>query len=247
MEREILIGTSGWMYKHWNKTFYAEAGKQNQLEFYSREFNTVELNYSFYRSPGPKAYIDWHERTPAGFTFTVKLNRFLTHLKRLIIDDETVQTLKTFMHDTQGLKEKLACILIQLQPSQSADLNRLERFLFEFSDIVNTMQYKPSACIEFRNVTWFNDDVYRILRNYNIALVFPSTVQYRKLKFTSNIAFIRLHDNHDYTIEELIMLKNEIYAYPAEIERVFIYFNNDWNTYAIYNARELKKLLSEKQ
>jgi uncharacterized protein YecE (DUF72 family) len=243
MARMIMVGTSGWMYKHWNKTFYEEAGKENQLVFYSREFNTVELNYSFYRMPGPKAYLDWYDRTPSDFKFTIKMNRFITHLKRLIIDDESKATLDAFLQDTQGLREKLSVILIQLQPSQSIDLSRLKVFLEAYQNVVDDLEHKPAACIEFRNTSWFTDETFRLLSNYNVALVFPSTPEFRVPEFTSNFAFIRIHGNKSYTDDELTELKNEIDNYPPKIREVFVYFNNDWHTYAIYNARFLKSLL----
>jgi len=231
------------MYSHWNKTFYAEAGKENQLVFYSREFDTVELNYSFYRMPGSKAYIDWYNRLPDGFTFTVKMNRLITHLKRMIIDDMSSEAMRSFLHDTQGLKEKLAIILLQLQPSQGIDLKRLERFFIEYTSIINELEYKPSTSIEFRNVTWFTNETYELLRQYNVALVFPNTPEYRRLEFTSDFVFIRIHGNKSYSDQKLKELKEEIDNYPDFITRVFVYFNNDFNTWAIYNARYLKSII----
>lgn len=231
------------MYRHWNKTFYENAGKEKQLVFYAQEFDTVELNYSFYRMPGLKAFAGWYSITPDHFSFAVKLNRFITHLKRLIIDEESEAALQQFLYDTQGLKEKLSVILIQLQPNQSADLNRLTTFLDYYTSIVNTLQYKPATCIEFRNTTWFNAEVYQTLRQFNISLVFPSTIAFKKLVFTSDFCFIRLHGYKNYTQEELDTLKKEIDDYPEFIRTVWVYFNNDWNTWAIYNARYLKSII----
>lgn len=243
MKREIRIGTSGWMYSHWNKTFYAEAVKENQLIFYSHEFNTVELNYSFYRMPGPKAYTDWYQRSPAGFDFTVKMNRLITHLKRLIIDDVSRDALHSFLRDTQGLKEKLSVILLQLQPSQGIDIQRLDKFLDTYTAEIGNLDYKPSTSIEFRNVSWFTNETYNLLRHYNVCLVFPSTPEYRHQEFTSDFVFIRIHGNKSYTDVELNMLKDEIDRYPPHIRKVYVYFNNDFNTWAIYNARYLKSIL----
>lgn len=245
MKREIRIGTSGWMYKHWNKTFYAEAGKENQLAFYSNEFNTVELNYSFYRMPDPKAYVSWYDRTPNDFMFTVKMNRYLTHLKRLIIDEESKSSLESFLTDTQGLKNKLGTILIQLAPGFIINLKRLNEFLTTYSEILKSLRYKPGTSIEFRNDTWFIQATYDILEKHKVALVFPSTPEYRKLEFTSNFAFLRIHGDKSYSDDELNDLKNEIDQYPERIKQVFVYFNNDANTYAIYNARYLKSLFQK--
>ncbi|HLN54066.1 MAG TPA: DUF72 domain-containing protein [Lentimicrobium sp.] len=243
MKRQVWIGTSGWMYSHWNKTFYAEADKRDQLAFYAREFNTVEVNYSFYRIPDPVSYTKWYERTPENFRFTVKLNRYLTHLKRLIIDQESKETLKSFLQDTQGLKEKLAVILIQLRPSQGIDIQRLSTFFEAYNEVINHLEFKPSACIEFRNTTWFSNEIYQLLEKYNVALVFPSTPQFRQLVFTSDFAFLRLHGGYSYSDDDLETLKLEIENYPSKVRDVFVYFNNDMNTYAIYNARYLRSII----
>ncbi len=243
MKREILIGTSGWMYNHWNKTFYAEAGKSDKLVFYSKEFNTVEINYTFYRIPSPDSYVKWYSRTPEDFKFSIKLNRYITHVKRLIIDEESKTTLTSFLDDTQALKEKLAVILIQLQPKQFVDYRRLESFLTEYSLIIKHLKHKPLTCIEFRNVTWFTDEIYKLLEKHKVALVFPSTPEYRKLIFTADFAFIRIHGGISYSDKDLERLKEEIDGYPSQIKHVFVYFNNDINTYAIYNARYLKSIL----
>jgi uncharacterized protein YecE (DUF72 family) len=171
------------------------------------------------------------------------MNRYITHLKRLIIDAESGPALHSFLQETQGLREKLSVILIQLQPSQSIDLERLQMFLSNYKREINQLEYKPAGCIEFRNKSWFTQRIYDLLREYNIALVFPSTPEFRVLEFTSNFAFIRIHGNKSYSDEELTELKREIDNYPSEVKEVYVYFNNDWNTYAIYNARFLKSLL----
>lgn len=235
----IYTGTSGWIYKHWRGSFYPEGLKEDKLVFYAREFTTVELNYSFYRIPSPDVYEAWYKKTPYGFSFSIKMNRFITHIKRLVIDDQSQDRLRSFLKGTQGLKEKLAVILIQLHPATEADPERLKKFLTYYSGIVNELKYKPQTCIEFRNTSWFSDDIYQILKKFKVSLVFPSTEDLRKVVFTSGFAYIRIHGNKSYSNEELDSLYNEIINYPASVKTVYVYFNNDWNTYAIYNARYL--------
>ncbi|MGE5423840.1 MAG: DUF72 domain-containing protein [Syntrophothermus sp.] len=242
-EREILTGTSGWMYRHWKGTFYPDGFKGNQLIYYTGEFKTVELNYSFYRMPGAKAYTGWYEHTPAGFIFAVKMNRYITHLKRLIVDDESETSLRNFLQDTQGLKEKLGVILIQLHPRQEINPERLENFLSVYTKITGDLEFKPETCIEFRNASWFAESIYEILHKNNISLVFPSTPEFRRLVFTADFAYIRIHGYNSWTGGMLKKLKAEIDSYPEKIKRVYVYFNNDYNTYAIYNAREFLTLI----
>lgn len=237
MKRTILTGTSGWMYRHWKGTFYPAGLKENQLIFYAREFKTVELNYSFYRIPAKTAYTAWYKNTPPDFSFAIKLNRYFTHLKRLISDDEMTERLERFMNDTQELKEKLAVILVQLHPRHESNVERLEEFFSSYDEIVASLEYKPSVCIEFRNISWFNDEIYSVLRKHSVALVFPSTPEFRRLIFPSGFAYIRIHGNVSYSEDQLKELKAEIDQYPPDVRKIFVYFNNDWNTYAIYNAR----------
>ncbi|MBA7655109.1 hypothetical protein ES703_63006 [subsurface metagenome] len=78
------IGTSGWHYDHWRSRFYPEKlAKADWLEFYAGHFTTVELNNSFYRLPSEDTFANWHDSSPANFTFAVKVSRFITHIKRL--------------------------------------------------------------------------------------------------------------------------------------------------------------------
>jgi uncharacterized protein YecE (DUF72 family) len=242
MKRKILTGTSGWMYKHWNGTFYPQGLKENQLVFYSREFKTVELNYSFYRMPGAKAFAGWYEHTPEEFRFAIKMNRYITHLKRLIIDEESSGSLQRFLNDTQELKETLSVMLIQLHPGHPYDLPRLENFLEAYTEIVAGLKYPPKTCLEFRNSGWLRDETYKLMQRFGIALVFPNT-ELKRLVFPAGFAYIRIHGFNSLSFEDLKYMKNEIDGYPVTVKEVYVYFNNDWNTYAIYNARDFVKLL----
>jgi len=121
------IGTSGWHYDDWRGRFYPEKlPKAKWLEFYSQQFSTVELNNSFYRLPSEEAFNKWHDSSPAGFTFAVKVSRFITHIKRLKDCDEAVEN---FMSRAAGLKEKLGPLLYQLPPGLHRNDETLENFL----------------------------------------------------------------------------------------------------------------------
>ena len=124
---ELLIGTSGYSYKHWSKgVFYPNGLSPNKwLEFYCEQFNVVELNVTFYRLPKKTTFQGWYKRTPKDFTFVIKGNRFITHIKKL---KDVEDSLKLFADNISPLTKKIKCILWQLPPSFKRDKIRLKKF-----------------------------------------------------------------------------------------------------------------------
>src|SRR5262245_34958295 len=122
------IGTSGWNYKHWsNNQFYPKGLRTSDwLEFLARQFDTVEINSSFYRLPSEKAFQNWRTQVPPKFTFAVKASRFLTHIKRL---KDPAQPLNLFFSRAVHLGDRLGPVLFQLPPRFKINLERLEIFL----------------------------------------------------------------------------------------------------------------------
>jgi len=143
---KLFIGTSGWVYSHWEGIFYPEGlSSKNKLKYFSQHFETTEINYSFYRLPRLSTYQNWYEQTPEDFLFSVKVSRFITHIKRL---KEVKGAWKTFIENSLNLKEKLGPILFQLPPSFRAnetEIKRLEYFLKLITK--NKLQYT----FEFRH------------------------------------------------------------------------------------------------
>ena len=104
MPPKYYVGTSGFHYEHWRERFYPQGlAKSKWLEFYARHFRTVELNNSFYHLPSEKAFATWRDSSPPGFTFAVKVSRFITHMKKLRNVEEA---LATFLGRARGLGEK---------------------------------------------------------------------------------------------------------------------------------------------
>jgi uncharacterized protein YecE (DUF72 family) len=123
---KIYIGTSGYIYPHWEGIFYPEDWpKSKKLEYYCQHFDTVELNNTFYRLPGEKAFESWYKRTPKNFIFAVKVSRFITHVKKLV---DCKEPWRIFLKRTLILKEKLGPLLFQLPPFLKADPEKLEDF-----------------------------------------------------------------------------------------------------------------------
>ena len=121
----VLIGTSGWMYRHWRETFYPKGVAQKRwLEFYAERFATVESNNAFYMLPEGPTFRAWAERTPGDFVMAVKMSRYLTHIKRLAEPDEPI---RRFVSRASELGSKLGPVLLQLPPSLQLDIPRLRR------------------------------------------------------------------------------------------------------------------------
>ena len=152
----IFVGTSGFNYDDWGDgVFYPEKLPQRKwLEHYSKFFDTVELNVTFYRLPSLAAFKSWRERTPKNFHFALKGSRYITHIKRL---KDVKKSLKIFFEQSAPLKTKTKVVLWQLPPKMKCDLARLKNF-------VKLLKHykKPYHVFEFRHESWINDDVFSL-------------------------------------------------------------------------------------
>ena len=127
MPSDYYIGTSGWHYEHWRHLYYPDKlPKAKWFEFYAADFDTVELNNSFYRLPSEEAFARWYNSAPADFVFAVKASRYITHIKRLKNTEEAVET---FITRARILDEKLGPVLYQLPPNMHRNDEVLESFL----------------------------------------------------------------------------------------------------------------------
>src|SRR5581483_4790134 len=133
MKTQYFIGTSGWHYDDWIGLFYPpEIKGYNELSYHSKFFNSVENNSSFYRIAGESTYKTWYRMTPENYTFSLKLNRTITHYHKLAIDDEVIKNTKHILETTQILRDKLGAIVIQLPASFRYDVEKLKIFLAFF-------------------------------------------------------------------------------------------------------------------
>lgn len=247
---QIYIGTSGWHYNHWLGLFYPkEITGYNELRFHSEHFNSVENNSSFYRIASEATYKTWDRMTPPEYKFSMKLNKIITHIHKLEVNDDVEKKVKYILHSTQILKGKLGAIVIQLPASFKVDLERLEKFLAFFTNEVAHYEYKFDIAIEFRNKYWFVDEVYSLLLKYNVSLVTGQSSRYPEIrKITADIAYIRMHGPEklfasSYTKEQLNELAAYIKSIASQVKRVYTYFNNDFHGYALENAKVLSTLI----
>lgn len=251
---KLYIGTSGYSYPHWeDDVFYPkDLPKSKQLEYYARHFNTVEMNYPFYRLPSSKSFSNWKETVPKGFIFAVKVSRYITHIKYL---HQCKTAWKTFLFRAQHLEDKLGPFLFQLPPNWKCDLDRLQKFIDMVQDgkeftMVNSVPLR--FVLEFRHPSWFSEDVYQILNpptggQKNISLCLADSPQWPfKEIITGNFVYIRMHGGKilytsDYSKKELKEWAEKIKRFLKQGLDVYVYFNNDAMGYAVKNAKELLK------
>jgi uncharacterized protein YecE (DUF72 family) len=243
----FYLGTSGYNYSHWRGRFYPEElPTRDWITYYAGEFNTVELNVTFYRLPLAKTFAGWKERTPPGFTFALKGSRTVTHIRRLAGAEEPVNRL---FERASGLGEKLAVVLWQLPPGLKQDLARLEDFL-------RLLRAHPVAgglrhAFEFRHSSWFVPEVYRFLAQYRCALCVADGPRWPKAQeVTTDFVYVRFHGSQKlyssgYTTEELGDWAEWIAACLSQGCDVYAYFNNDAEGHAVANARELRSLVEK--
>jgi len=236
--QRYYIGTSGWNYDHWKGVFYEDGcPKSRWLEWYGRHFQTVEVNATFYRSMKPQTFENWYRNTPDGFLWSVKANRFITHIKRL---KDAEEPLGRFLESVTPLREKLGPILFQLPPSLVFNQMIAETF---FRHLLPARRYT----LEARHESWLEPEALKCLEQYGIAWCISDTAgryPYREA-VTADFVYIRLHGSQKlyasrYSDKELKAWADRITSWNLD---TYVYFDNDFKGYAPQNALELIRLL----
>ena len=237
---QIYIGTSGWHYEAWQGSFYPDKlPKEKMLAYYKDYFKTVEINNTFYGLPSQKTIQEWYGIVPKKFVFSVKANRYITHMKKLKEADETVPRM---MESVKILKDKLGPILFQLPQHWHCNLDRLREF-------VNILPKNYQYTMEFRDPDWFNEEVYQILANHDIALcIYDFDSRCSPQEVTTAFIYIRLHGpgkpyQDPYSKKALQGWAGAISAWSGQGLTVYCYFDNDNRGYAVKNSKELSEML----
>jgi uncharacterized protein YecE (DUF72 family) len=231
---DIRIGCSGWSYPHWRKRFYPEKlPAREHFDFYARHFNTVELNNSFYRQPPRERFLAWREQAPPGFLFAVKGSRYISHIRRLAVEQKSVDLV---VDSARGLGDKLGPVLFQFQNTFKLDLPRLERFL-------PMLPADVRFTLEFRHDSWLIESVFELLRAHRIALCIPDHPKMpRSFETTGDFTYIRMHlppRGLGYGKQALQPWAERIVDWSRRGLDVFVYFNNDMEGHAINDAQIL--------
>lgn len=238
MAAEVRIGCSGWSYPHWRKRFYPEKlPAREHFAFYAQHFDTVELNNSFYRQPPPERFVAWREEAPPGFLFAVKGSRYVTHIKRLAVEQKSIDLV---VDSARGLGDKLGPILFQLQANFHLDLERLRRFLAMLPDDVR-------FAMEFRHESWLVPVVFDLLKSQRIALCIPDHPKMpQSLEITSAFTYVRMHlpaHGIGYGKPALEPWAERVASWRRLGYDVFVYFNNDMEGHAVKDAQSLISLV----
>jgi len=238
---KVFIGTSGFMYRHWKEAFYPQGLPQREwFLYYVKQFDTVELNVSFYRLPKKETFVSWRKKAGKKFVFSVKGSRYITHIKRL---KDCQKPVKTFFKNASGIKNKNDVVLWQLPPRFKENIERLSQFL-------KVLPKDWRHAFEFRDSTWLTAKVYELLRKHNAAIVFQDYPDWPIAeKITADFVYLRFHGKTHlytscYTEKELKNWAEKIKGWREKGLDCYAYFNNDALGYAIENARDLKKMLN---
>lgn len=262
----IRVGTSGWSYPtgegRWEGVFYPRGKKVDHLEFYSRYFNTVEINSSFYRPILPNVALSWAKKTPSDFSFTAKLYQKFTHPKMFekATGKEAELSAEDFDRFRVGLEPlveagKLGCLLAQFPPSFKHDeesVTYLEDLIRRFKDY--------SLAVELRHRSWTDSpDTVRLLDAYEVAWCMIDEPKFKtsvdEVPLTSKTGYFRFHGrnakewwrgdresryNYLYSPQEVASLAQDVREVAERAESVYVFYNNHFSAKAVVNALQMK-------
>jgi uncharacterized protein YecE (DUF72 family) len=242
-QTSIFIGTSGWYYDHWENVLYPPGlAKSERFTVYASEFNSVEINATFYRFPSDTMVNGWNNKAPENFIYAVKANRIITHIRKL---KNAEDALEKFIEAISPLGNKLGVVLFQLPPSLKQDTPLLKDFL-------TLLPHFPPSCFEFRHDSWECAETYDLLRKAGIGHVVVSKKDYPFNEVhTTRIAYYRLHGPEQmcaspYSEAWLQSLADRLVSLSHIGMNCFVFFNNDIGGHAVYNARSLKSFVYKK-
>lgn len=249
---KTLLGTSGWSYKEWIGPFYNKTDK-SKLRAYTKVFQTVEINSTFYAYPSKGVVIGWNRYSPEGFVYTAKIPKVITHDKKLDLSLGVEEDLERFIElmEQISLSGKLGCLLLQLPPKFNFKPYELEAF---FKLLPKHIKF----AVEFRDPEWIQNETWTLLKKYNVAYtIVDEPLLPPEVHFTSNIAYFRWHGkgirpwyNYRYKVNELEPWIPEIKKASKKVNTVFGYFNNHYHGYAVENCLQVLEMLgvlSQKQ
>ncbi len=228
----IWLGTSGFSYKEWKPVFYPQDLSDKQfLQYYATKLNSVEIDYTFYRMPNAKTIEGWRNATPENFRFSLKASQQITHRERLKVPSEALEYL---LGVVPGLESRLGMILYQLPPFFKSDAQKLETFL-------SVLPRGIAAAFEFRHDSWFNEDVYRLLRKFNVALCIHDADDHTTpMELTAGFTYVRLRRS-EYSPEQRLEWQRRLRGWADQGTEVFAYIKHEDNPDAPLIAMEFAK------
>lgn len=245
MTGRLRVGCSGYDYPEWDGAFYPEgASPDDRFRCYAEQFDTVEVNATFYGLPDPSTVAAWRRRAPEGFTYAVKLSQYGTHRKKLKDPD---QWLARFIEAVGGLGPTLGPVLCQLPPRWRANPERLEEFLAAARGDLRW-------AVEVRDPSWLTDAVYEVLERHGAALVIHDLIPDHPRVVTADWMYLRLHGpdpDHpyrgSYPHQRLSGLARRVVRHLDEGRDVYVYLNNDVGAAAPGDAERLRSSVEQVQ
>lgn len=239
-KENLYIGCSGFYNNDWKGSLYPEnAQSKDFLSLYSKTFNAVEINSTFYRKPTSKTLLKWHAETPDNFRFFIKIPKAITHQNRL--ENSKDEIAQFCNHIQNSLKDKLSGFLYQLPPSFTNTVENTER-------IINNLDSRFLNVIEFRHSSWWQKEIFDLLKQHDIVfsgVSFPGNLPEDLIINHPEILYYRLHGKpvlykSEYSNDFMDALAEKI---KNTTQTSFIFFNNTWGTAAIKNSLYLKHIL----
>jgi uncharacterized protein YecE (DUF72 family) len=244
----ILVGTSGWQYRHWRGVLYPpDVPQKRWLEHYAASYATVENDGTFYRLPARETFADWQARTPDGFVMAIKASRYLTHIRRLRDPAVPVERL---MQAAGGLGRRLGPVLLQLPPNLQADPPLLDACLAEFAKApADVVQAPVRVAVEPRHPSWWTNQTQDVLAARGAALCWADRLgrPVTPLWHTAGWGYVRFHEGTAqpwprYGTGALRSWLNRMRAAWPDEASLYVYFNNDQYGAAIDDAAEFARL-----
>lgn len=236
------VGCSGWSYADWRGRLYPEGLPQRRwIETYAQEFDTVELNSTFYRLPSESAVAGWRTAATPGFSYSVKVGQFGTHRKKLL---DPTTWLARHVDRVRLLGPHLGPQLVQLPPHWRRNVARLDEFL----DAAPT---DLRWAVELRDPSWLCDDVFDVLERHGAALCWHDLLPAHPWERTADFTYVRLHGpkapdqpyHGRYGARRLDRLAGRLQERLDDGDDVAVYFNNDQGGAAVDDARHLRDRL----
>jgi uncharacterized protein YecE (DUF72 family) len=229
------IGTSGFQYAEWKGNFYPEdLPTAKMLPFYAERFSSTEINYTFHRIPAAKTIENWDKLTPSKFRFSLKAPQKITHWSKL---RDCADTMRYFCDVVSALGEKLGPVLFQLPPNFKKDT-------FILADFVNGLPSEMRAAFEFRHESWFDDEVWEILKSRNISLCIAETEEFATPKVaTADYGYLRLR-REDYAEDDVVRWAKFVREQSERWSDTFIYFKHEEAGIGPTLAKQMTEILA---
>ena len=243
MSSHCLIGTSGWNYKVWKEGFYQGVKQKDWLSHYATVFNAVEVNATFYRLLKESTVAGWNDKTPDDFRFAVKGSRYITHMKKLKPDPDSVGKQRS---NLEPMADKLKVVLWQLPASLSFDPDLVRSF-------GESLQDWPQVdhVLEFRDESWFRDETVQALNDLGLGSCISDAGKWPRWdQVTAGLVYVRLHGrpetySSNYSDQELEQWAEWLQSRRKAGNSVYVFFDNTDAGAAVDNARKMQELMGE--